>query len=458
VVLALSLASSGVWATISFETFQPEISDSDDSLTAIVEHTRMDELLARQATLSPWEWLELGLGWEERAQSAHAAACYHRASAEGLGAADVRLARLCEVGDGVPQDYGEARKHYTRAIERGVTEAHLRLGMLWLEGWGGPQDSERAFAEVLEAAEANYAPAQRIVSDMYFLGVATKPDLGEALAWAKRAATTRDPEALTAVGSLHQAAVRLPQDLRLAREWYQLSAEQDYTRAMLAMASTFLHAGAKKQDLELGIEWLELAADGGNAAAYFYLAGMLLNSGLYRDDPTAEGRAKALLEQAAAGGESAADEVLQIASMGTSLDEAFTYVFRTPFEERYVRRVANLPQPENVVNPMPTKVVMPVFPESLRLTKVTGEVMVEFVVDTTGRVRDPFVVSASHPGFAEAALRAVNGWRFQPARKSGRVANARVRVPVQFVLSDVRDAGGPRSPTAVHTPDLPSQQ
>jgi len=74
------------------------------------------------------------------------------------------------------------------------------------------------------------------------------------------------------------------------------------------------------------------------------------------------------------------------------------------------------------------------YPDSLKQNKVSGVAVVEFVVDTVGRVETETinVVLASHPGFARAAREAVFSARFIPALLRGRPVRQIVQLPMQF--------------------------
>ncbi|QYM79119.1 TonB family protein [Horticoccus luteus] len=403
--------------------------------------------LQSAAALSADDQLELALALDERGRAEDAATHYAAAAQGNIGAAELRLGAMTEVGRGVSQSYEEARSHYERAVALGVAEANLRLGMLYLEGWGVKADPAAAEQHIARAAEAGYVPAQKILSDMFFTGVAVKKDLNQALAWAEKAGAKRDPEAFTRIGLVRQAAVKLPQDLQLAREWYQLAAEQDYTRGMLAMAATFLRPNADKASIEIGLRWLDLAAEGGSRSAAFYRAGAWLRAGP-ATSAADSAKARALLEQAAIAGEPSALEVLQLETADRPLAAAFAYVMRVPFEERYVQRLARTAPPLTAGTrvPQPIKIVSPLYPPALRLQGMEGNVLVTFVVDPTGRVRDAHAIKCTHPGFAEAAEIAVAQWRFAPGVKKGRVVFAQLAVPVEFKLTDVAKTGrGSRS-------------
>jgi protein TonB len=83
----------------------------------------------------------------------------------------------------------------------------------------------------------------------------------------------------------------------------------------------------------------------------------------------------------------------------------------------------------------------PIYPESLRLTNVTGGVTVEFVVDTTGHIEDGslHIIGATHPLFAASVREAIPSMRFRPAVRSGRLVRQQVIQSFQFVLQPPRD-------------------
>ncbi len=85
--------------------------------------------------------------------------------------------------------------------------------------------------------------------------------------------------------------------------------------------------------------------------------------------------------------------------------------------------------------PEPRVRINPVYPFEMRRSGLRGEVLVEFIVDTQGNVRDPIIIRSSHPGFEQAAIDAVLKWKFRPGRKGGAPQNTRVRQPLTFNLS-----------------------
>jgi protein TonB len=76
----------------------------------------------------------------------------------------------------------------------------------------------------------------------------------------------------------------------------------------------------------------------------------------------------------------------------------------------------------------------PIYPIDAKNTGKSGEVVVAFVVDESGRVLDPHVVSSSDPIFEEPTIRAIGRWRFAPGTWHGVPVRFRMSVPVEFRL------------------------
>lgn len=76
------------------------------------------------------------------------------------------------------------------------------------------------------------------------------------------------------------------------------------------------------------------------------------------------------------------------------------------------------------------------YPAVLRDSRVNGRVLIELIVDEDGRVREGSarVVEASHPAFGEATLRAVERFRFRPAKMAGMPVPVRVTIPIQWTV------------------------
>ena len=86
--------------------------------------------------------------------------------------------------------------------------------------------------------------------------------------------------------------------------------------------------------------------------------------------------------------------------------------------------------PEVLTGPIPT------YPELLRQAGIQGRVLLEAVVDTTGRVSadSTLVVFTTNPAFVAPARQALVSTLFRPAMVGGRPMRMRVRVPYEFTI------------------------
>jgi protein TonB len=85
--------------------------------------------------------------------------------------------------------------------------------------------------------------------------------------------------------------------------------------------------------------------------------------------------------------------------------------------------------------PIPTFKPSPNYPFEMRRNGISGQVVVEFIVDTSGNVRDAFAASSDHREFESEAVRAVMKWKFKPGRKEGHAVTSRMQLPIDFKLN-----------------------
>lgn len=74
------------------------------------------------------------------------------------------------------------------------------------------------------------------------------------------------------------------------------------------------------------------------------------------------------------------------------------------------------------------------YPTIMRDSRTNGRVVIELIVDENGRVRENSarVVETTHPAFGDAALRAVQRFRFRPAKMGGVAVPVRVTIPINW--------------------------
>jgi TonB family protein len=72
------------------------------------------------------------------------------------------------------------------------------------------------------------------------------------------------------------------------------------------------------------------------------------------------------------------------------------------------------------------------YPKELRAEGPKGTAEIEVIIDQQGRVRLPYVVTATNELFGRAAVIAASQWVFDAPTRGGQPTDVRVRVPFQF--------------------------
>jgi protein TonB len=85
--------------------------------------------------------------------------------------------------------------------------------------------------------------------------------------------------------------------------------------------------------------------------------------------------------------------------------------------------------------PTPTVQGPPHYPSSMIQSGMKGEVLVDFIVDTSGEVRNATAVRSTNREFETSAVEAVSKWKFRPGMKGGRPVYTHMQVPIEFNLN-----------------------
>jgi protein TonB len=83
--------------------------------------------------------------------------------------------------------------------------------------------------------------------------------------------------------------------------------------------------------------------------------------------------------------------------------------------------------------PLPLSKAMPAYPEDARKQGIEAVVVVKFVVDEDGSVKDPKIVKG-HPMFDDLVMQAVRTWTFTPATLDGKTVRMVRMVKIPFRL------------------------
>lgn len=103
-------------------------------------------------------------------------------------------------------------------------------------------------------------------------------------------------------------------------------------------------------------------------------------------------------------------------------------------------RVYNAEEVDTVARVDTSGMSQPFYPDSLYAFRIAGEVVAQFVVDTTGLVvPETFaIISSTHPAFAESVRRSLRHSKFRPAMLGGRRVRQVMVLPYRFVMEGDR--------------------
>jgi TPR repeat protein len=121
-------------------------------------------------------------------------------------------------------DYTTALREWRPLAELGIAPAQLNLGLLYANGQGVPQDYVQARQWYEKAAIQGDALAQLNLGDIYGNGKGVPEDYQLALYWFRLSAHQGNAMAQTKIGLMYERGNGVPQDVVLAQKWYILGA------------------------------------------------------------------------------------------------------------------------------------------------------------------------------------------------------------------------------------------
>lgn len=206
---------------------------------------------------------------------------YRMAANQGDGSALVSLGFMYYDGTVVPKNRLEAAKLWERALDihpipRGWDVWHVDveflLGDMYLNGDGVQQDYDEARRYLTRAANAGNAVAQGNLAYMYAKGIGVTKDFNKAVEWGMKSAMQGNAESQCSLGGAYERGEGVEQDFNKAVEWYKKSAMQGYAPAQNALGIAYELGKGVEQDYNKAIEWYQKAAAQGFQIAQQNLA------------------------------------------------------------------------------------------------------------------------------------------------------------------------------------------
>ena len=131
----------------------------------------------------------------------------------------------------------------------------------------------------------------------------------------------------------------------------------------------------------------------------------------------------------------AAVRAVALARFSAAMKEGVPVATRIRIPIQFADRGELVFEPANVDTlPVVAKAVSPRYPDNLVRRGTGGKVVLNFVVDPSGRVLDPHVVSSSDPQLEASALAAIAKWTFKPGTRDGRPVPVNMQLPIAFAI------------------------
>jgi len=106
-----------------------------------------------------------------------------------------------------------------------------------------------------------------------------------------------------------------------------------------------------------------------------------------------------------------------------------------PVEEIGTQEILyDIPNTPGLISPVLVSRVEPLYPETARKLHLEGVVVLQAVIDRSGRVVNLRVVKSASELLDAAAIAAVEKWIYRPATLNGRTVNVYLTVSVDFKL------------------------
>ncbi len=168
-----------------------------------------------------WADFQAGMDAYFRGDYATALREWRPLAEEGDVDAQYNLGGLYYDGQGVPQNYGQARHWYEQAAAQGNVEAQRRLGVMYGNGYGVQQNYEQARQWFGKAAAQGLAYAQYGLGVLYENGYGVPQDYVLAYKWYNLAGANGNKDAATLRDALakQMTPVQIDEAEKLAREW-----------------------------------------------------------------------------------------------------------------------------------------------------------------------------------------------------------------------------------------------
>jgi TPR repeat protein len=174
--------------------------------------------------------------------------------------AQLELAELYVVGDGVAKDPAKAAKLRRKAAEQGSARAQCLLGLQYADGEGVKKNMADAVYWLGKAADQGLAEAQHDLGMCFASGEVPGRTIGDAVELYRKAADQGLPQAEAMLGECYFDGAGVPKNIPEGLKWTQKAAEQGNPSAQRALGICYAKGRGVSTNYVHAYKWLALAA------------------------------------------------------------------------------------------------------------------------------------------------------------------------------------------------------
>jgi TonB family protein len=385
-----------------------------------------------------------------------------RAAAQDHLPALLELAERLAKGRDLKTDDARSVVLLTKAVELGSPRGAALLGSRYFDGAGVEKDEKKAFALYQKSADGGYAWGRTMVAWSLEFGRGVEKDLPAAVEHYRRAAEGKDQWAKERLARLLSDRKQPFYNEEEARKWAFAGARQGSEELRgLVLESLLAGAPASAAEEREVLAWLREDVAKDKAFALFYSAHAAWQ-GWHTPRDWSEaaklyGRAAEknhvpalhLYARCLAAGVGVPQDLAKAREWRAKAADSRTPAPLLKTLDGLIAAMAwPLPEPPAGVEFRPQAILQdgPSYPWRMAQAKISGEVVVEFVIGQDGRTKELRVVRSSHLEFEVPALTAVAFWRFEPGVRASRHVDTLVSQLIEFNLEDEKARHGVTAP------------
>ena len=228
---------------------------SPESIAEFAETRRAAAAGDVEAQLDLARMLQLGVGVPQ--STAHSMAWLRKSAEGGYAPAQAALGLACTVGGKVPIDRVQGEYWLRKGVAQGDALAQTILALEFIDGDSSAEEQALAIEWLKAAAkEQHFVPAYNALGEHLMRAAVDAQERSEAFAWYQRSAREKQPAGMRNLARAHELGLGVAQSDKLALVWYERAGWSGDVPAMRRMIEVYVKGELGQQaNAEDVAEW-----------------------------------------------------------------------------------------------------------------------------------------------------------------------------------------------------------